>query len=113
MLKYLIDVNLPYYFKLWNTDEYIHQLDIDGKATDDFIWKYAIEKKLTIITKDSDFSDRIMLTGPPPKVIHMKLGNTKMKEFHRLINTIWKEVLKLSDENKLVNVFLDKMEGIN
>lgn len=113
MLKYLIDVNLPYYFNLWNTDEYIYQLDINAKATDDFIWDYAVENNLTIITKDSDFSDKIILTNPPPSVIHLKFGNLKMKDFHKLINRIWNDVLKLSLTNKLVNVYLDKIEGIN
>jgi len=31
MVKYLIDVNLPYYFSLWNTPEYVHQIDINPK----------------------------------------------------------------------------------
>ena len=78
MAKYLIDVNLPYYFSLWNTSEYLHQKDIDDMWLDEQIWEYAKENDLTIISKDSDFANRILLKNPPPKVIHIKLGNMKI-----------------------------------
>jgi predicted nuclease of predicted toxin-antitoxin system len=41
MVKYLIDVNLPYYFSLWNDEKFIHQKDNNDEAKDDEIWKYA------------------------------------------------------------------------
>ena len=82
MAVYLIDVNLPYYFSLWNTVDYIHQKDINDEWTDEQIWVYAQQNNLTIITKDADFSNKIMLRQPPPKVIHIRLGNMKMKVFH-------------------------------
>lgn len=73
MAKYLVDSNLPYYFSIWNTPDYIHQNDIDSSATDIAIWEYALEKRLTIITKDADFSDLILIKKPLPKVIHSNL----------------------------------------
>lgn len=112
MAKYLIDVNLPYHFGLWNTSEYIHQADVNPLAKDKIIWEYAKENSLTIITKDSDFSNRILFKDPPPKVIHIKIGNVSMKEFHRLINSCWEDVVKMSESHKLVNVYKDKIEGV-
>lgn len=112
MAKYLIDVNLPYYFKLWNTSDYIHQIDIDPRAKDKEIWIYAKERKQTLITKDSDFSSRILFSSPPPKVIHIKLGNMNMKDFHHIINKCWLNVLEMSETHKLVNVYKDKIEGV-
>jgi len=35
MPKYLIDVNLPYYFSLWDSPDFTHQKDIDDEWTDD------------------------------------------------------------------------------
>lgn len=113
MVDFLIDVNLPYYFQLWKGNKYVHQNDIDAKASDREIWDYARKKNLTIITKDSDFSNRILISEPPPKIIHIKFGNLKMKEFHEIINSIWNEVLAMSSKNKLVNVYKDRIEGIN
>jgi predicted nuclease of predicted toxin-antitoxin system len=59
MPRFLVDFNLPYYFSLWNDDDYIHQADIDDTWTDKQIWKYARENNLIIITKDTDFYNSI------------------------------------------------------
>ena len=112
MTKYIIDANLPYYFSLWHKDNYQHVIDIDPNMTDSEIWKYARENNLTIVTKDADFSDRILLNNPPPRVIHIKLGNMKMKEFHNTIDGIWDDVLVMSATYKLVRVHTDRVEGI-
>jgi len=42
MKKYLIDVNLPYYFSLWNKEDFIYQKDINDEWTDEQIWDYAL-----------------------------------------------------------------------
>ena len=49
MALFLIDANLPYYFSLWNSDDFIHQKDINDEWSDEQIWNYAKENKLTII----------------------------------------------------------------
>ena len=68
---------------------------------------------MTIVTKDSDFSDRMILSGPPPRVIHIKVGNLKMKEFFQSITNIWKEAIALSQNYKLIRVYPDRLEGID
>lgn len=113
MAKYLIDVNLPYYFNLWNSDDYRHVIDIDDELSDTQIWEYAKEHKLTIVSKDTDFSDRILLFGPPPKVIQIKFGNMKIRDFHQKISGIWTEICELSDRYGLIRVFHDHLEGIS
>jgi predicted nuclease of predicted toxin-antitoxin system len=82
MVKYLIDVNLPYYFSLWNSEPFIHQKDINDQSSGEEIWQYAENNNLTIITKDVNFSNKILLHEPPPKVIHIRFGNMKMNEFY-------------------------------
>jgi len=95
MPKFLIDANLPYYFSLWNNADYIHQKDINDEWEDEQIWQYAKENNLVIITKDSDFSNKILLKEPPPKVIHIRFGNMKMKEFFNTITAIWPQVIEI------------------
>ena len=112
MKKYLIDVNLPRYFSLWHSDEYEHVININDEMKDSEIWEYAKKHHLTIITKDADFSDMVMLNDPPPKVIHIKMGNMKMKEFHSVVSSIWDDVLELNKEYKLLRVYKDRVEGI-
>jgi len=112
MLKYLVDANIPYYFSLWNNKEYLHVLDMDPQMKDSDIWKYAKDHNLTIITKNADFTNMVLSSNPPPKVIHIKLGNMKIKEFHSSISNIWKDVLLMSIEYKLVRVYKGQLEGI-
>lgn len=113
MPKYLVDVNLPYYFSLWNTADHIHQKDIGDEWTDEQIWNYAKENNLTIITKDADFSNRIIFHEPPPKVIHIRFGNMRMNDFFVTITKNWNDVIDLSENHKLVNVFRDRIEAID
>ncbi len=112
MAKYLVDTNLPYYFSLWRTSDYLFQRDFDPSAPDTDVWKYAKSHKLTIITKDRDYSDRMLLSSPPPRIIHLKIGNLKMREFHQFISSQWEKVLTLSNSYKLVYVFSDRIECI-
>jgi predicted nuclease of predicted toxin-antitoxin system len=112
MPRYLVDVNLPRWFSQWNSADYVHQHDLDPKRHDALIWDYARENGLTIITKDSDFSSRILLSAPPPKVIHVRLGNMDMRSFHEAIARCWQEVLSMNETHKLVIVHADRIEGV-
>ncbi len=113
MSKYLVDVNLPYRFSLWCTSDFLHQKDINDTWRDSKIWLYAKENKLTIISKGSDFSNRILLHEPPPRVIHIRFGNMRMTDFTSVISECWNDVVKLSNDYKLVTVYRDRIEGIN
>lgn len=112
MLKYLIDVNLPYYFSLWNSSDFIHQKDINDESTDEDIWNYAKERNLTIISKDSDFSDKIIFRKPPPRIIHIRIGNVNMKEFHSIISKHWNEIKEASKQYKLIQVYANKIDCV-
>lgn len=112
MPKYLIDANLPYYFSLWNSPDFIHQKDINDKASDEDIWDYAKQNGLIIISKDKDFSLMQIINGIPPKVIHIKFGNVKMKMFFEILSACWKDVEILIEKNNLVNIYKNKIEAI-
>src|SRR5690606_16532387 len=109
MARYLVAVNLPRFFSQWSSPAYIHQLDIEATLPDQLIWQYAKESDLTIISKDSDFSNRILLTDHPPKVIDIRLGNLSMRQFHEAIAQCWDQVLELNASHKLVIVFNDRI----
>lgn len=113
MAKYLVDANLPYHFSLWKGEDFTHVFDIDPRMSDKDIWTYAESNNLVIISKDSDFSQRILFQEPPPRVIHLKIGNLKLKELYQLLQVNWEQILTLSNQHKLVNVFIDKIEAIN
>ena len=112
MKKYLVDANLPSKIPIWRTEEFEFVANIDDEWSDTEIWSYARSHNLTIITKDSDFSHRIISSQPPPRIIHVKIGNLRLKEFNLFIERIWGSASKLSEKHKLVNLFIDHMEGV-
>jgi len=68
---------------------------------------------LTIVTKDADFSERIKLSDPPPRVIHFKVGDLGVRESYQIIHDSWEEACTLSKSHKLVNVYRGWVEAIN
>lgn len=76
------------------------------------MWTYAKERGLTIVSKDTDFSDRVLVSEPPPRVIHVKLGNMRLRELHRALVEVWPEVCELSRRCRLVRIFEDRLEAI-
>jgi predicted nuclease of predicted toxin-antitoxin system len=112
MSKYLVDANLPFKISVWQAKEYEFVVNINDEWSDSEIWDYAKANDLTIITKDADFSHRIMFSAPPPKIVHIKIGNMKLKDFEAFIVKVWAEVELLVPEFKLINVFSDRIESI-
>ncbi|MCC7524337.1 MAG: DUF5615 family PIN-like protein [Chitinophagaceae bacterium] len=112
MAKFLIDANLPYRFSPWHNKKFIHLFDINDSLSDSEVWEYAKTNNLTIVTKDADFSNRIILADPPPRVIHMRLGNMKLEFLHDLVTRIWKDIELMSEKNKLVTVYEHEIEGM-
>lgn len=112
MSRYLIDVNLPRRIDLWKGDDFEFVVDIDDEWTDSEIWDYARLNNLTIVSKDADFSHRMMTSEPPPRVIHIRVGNMRLHEFGQFIELAWTPTAAVSQEHKLVNLFRDRIEGI-
>ncbi|MCE7058666.1 DUF5615 family PIN-like protein [Dyadobacter sp. CY343] len=113
MPKYLIDVNLPYHCSLWNSDEFIHQRDLNDEWLDSEIWNFATERSLTIVTRDSDFSIRISTSTPPPRVIYFQLGNIKAGNLFKLLHKNWQVIADLSNTYKLITVLPEEILGIH
>jgi predicted nuclease of predicted toxin-antitoxin system len=75
----LFDENLsPQLIRVLQSDfpnsTHIDSLGYRG-AHDSFIWDYAKEHSLIIVSKDNDFRQRSFLFGHPPKVIWLSVGN--------------------------------------
>ena len=78
-MRLLFDQNLSHRLIGLLAAEYpgsIHVRDVGLSAADDqAVWNYAAQNGLMIISKDSDFQQRALLYGHPPKVIWVRLGN--------------------------------------
>lgn len=111
-MKYLIDENLPDSLVAWSSEDFPHVTKITKSVSDEEIWKYAVENDLTILTKDSDFHERILFRDPPPKVVLFKIGNTSTRFLEEFLSRNWIEIEDLIQSAKLVVVFRDKIEGL-
>ncbi len=76
------------------------------------IWQYAKEHGLIIVSKDTDFSDWVMLSDPPPKVIHLRIGNMRMRDLFAFLQRVWPQLAELSDAHKLVIVHENVIECV-
>lgn len=44
-------------------------------ASDTEVWRYALDNRFMIVSKDSDFAQRSLLLGGLPKVVWLRIGN--------------------------------------
>lgn len=112
MVKFIIDANLPLLFSLWNNKKFIHVYELNDEMSDEEIWNYAKERELTIVTKDADFSLKVLYYGAPPRVIHLRIGNMKMDSLHSFLQKNWNEIENISKSHRLTNVYDDRIEGV-
>lgn len=45
------------------------------RASDEDVWAFAAANGFTIVSKDADFDEFVVLRGFPPKVVWLRLGN--------------------------------------
>jgi predicted nuclease of predicted toxin-antitoxin system len=58
-----------------------------ARGDDRAIWEYAKREGLAIVTFDSDFHERSLLEGWPPKVIWLRSGNTRTARIRSLLTS--------------------------
>jgi predicted nuclease of predicted toxin-antitoxin system len=58
-----------------------------GSADDLVVWQYAKDNGFTIVSKDSDFQERSVVVGAPPKVIWLRTTNCTSVEIEGLLRT--------------------------
>jgi predicted nuclease of predicted toxin-antitoxin system len=78
-MKLLFDENLsdrvvPLILDLFPDSAHVKTLGF-MHSDDDTIWKYAAAHGFAIVFKDSDFHQRSLVYGPPPKFVYLRVGN--------------------------------------
>jgi predicted nuclease of predicted toxin-antitoxin system len=113
MKGFLFDANVPSRLQFKPSLPLISLSAVGPNPTDTNIWNYAASHQLVIVSKDTDFSDRIIIRTSPPWVVHIRFGNMRKREFHRALARLWPQVEILIKTHKLVNVYADRVEGIH
>jgi predicted nuclease of predicted toxin-antitoxin system len=112
MKGFLFDENLPRVPSLRASLPVTHALNLGVRPTDSQLWTHAQANDLAIVTKDTDFSQRIVMGIPPPRVIHLRVGNMRRRDFANWLERIWPQVESAIATNKLVNVYRNRIESI-
>ena len=60
MTRYLIDANLPSKLAVWQGPEFAYVNFINDDWSDAEVWEHARDNDLIIVTKDADFSHRMI-----------------------------------------------------
>lgn len=100
-MKLLFDANLSPELVRRLADLYFdseHVAVIGLESSDTAIWEYAKSKAFTIVSKDSDFQQRAMVFGSPPKVILVRLGNCRTRLVESLLRQRSAQVAQFFDD---------------
>lgn len=112
MRGFLFDENTPRRLTFAPSLPIRHSKDLGASPSDTEIWNYARREELVIVSKDADFSNRIMLSSPPPWIVRLRFGNMRKKAFHEYLQKVWPSIEALLPAHKLINVFQNRIEGI-
>ena len=112
MMHLLIDENLPASLADHLPVSCSHATDLGDQPTDQQLWAHARDKQWVILTRDSDFFDRLMLDGPPPKVVWVRLGNIRRKDLEAMMRRLWPRIASLLVDADLIEVHEGSLETI-
>ena len=99
-MKLLFDQNLSPRLPRLLADIYaesVHVREVGLRDAGDFeIWQYAKANGYAIVSKDSDFQQRSLLQGAPPKFVWLRVGNCMvsrtedlLRRYSAAIHIIW------------------------
>ena len=98
-MKLLFDENLAPRLVETLADLFPDSVHVHGvglaHATDERVWLYARDQGFTIVSKDSDFHERSLLFGYPPKVLWIRRGNCSTAQIERLLRDAASEIERL------------------
>lgn len=97
-MRFLIDAQLPPALARWletvagHAAEHVADLEMQG-ASDAAIWDFALREGCVIVTKDEDFAQRNTLVESGPKIVWIRLPNTRRGELIARIGRDWPHIL--------------------
>ena len=79
-----------------------------NNANDSEVWEYAKVQGFVIVSKDSDFQDRTMLWGGPPKVIWLRIPNCTSLEVAEVLKNSLAEIQRFVAQETAICLELGK-----
>ncbi|MGH8520908.1 MAG: DUF5615 family PIN-like protein [Gammaproteobacteria bacterium] len=101
-MKPLFDENLSPRLATLLNDVFPQSVHVDrlglGSARDSSVWEYAKANGYLIVSKDSDFHERTLLNGHPPKVVWIKRGNCSTRQVEALLRQAVGDILAMAGD---------------
>jgi predicted nuclease of predicted toxin-antitoxin system len=107
MKGFLFDENLPARIQFSPALPVMHTSAIGPNPIDAEVWEFAI------VSKDADFSHRMLKDVPPPWIVHLRFGNLRKRDFHQILGRMWPRIETMLKTHKIVNVYQDRIEGVH
>jgi len=85
---------------LFPSSNHVYHFGLD-RVDDRQIWQYAKENYFTIVTRDSDYNELLILLGFPPKVIWIRRGNCATNEIENILRTHHQKIQDLINSDSL------------
>jgi predicted nuclease of predicted toxin-antitoxin system len=73
-------------------------------ADDAALWAAARHDGYALVTKDTDFHDESRFPGPPPKVLHVALGNGPTSSVEAALRNSQVSILRFSSDDRRLMV---------
>lgn len=77
-----------------------------GSADDDKVWQYARQHAFTLVSKDSDFHEKSLLHGTPPKVVWIRRGNCTTRQIEILLRDMAGHITNMNDDPEAAYLIL-------
>lgn len=101
-MKLLFDENLSFRLVQALNDIYpdsIHVRQVGLLGTNDLdIWNFAAEHGFLLVSKDSDFYQRSLVFGAPPKVVWIRTGNISVQETISILRIQYIVIRRFSED---------------
>lgn len=112
MHRFLIDVNLPRRYSLWAAEafEFVH--DLGPTWNDRQIWDYALANDLVVVSKDADFVDRAIIEPAGPRIVQIRFGNARLRQWHADLISLWPGIVAALEHYRIVLVYRDQLDCI-
>ena len=102
-MKLLFDNNLSPRLSAALADLYpdsVHVRELElQRAPDDQVWEYARDHRHLVVSKDSDFHQRSLVEGFPPKVVWVQRGNCTTAAIIELLRQSVRSILDFEQDD--------------
>lgn len=69
------------------------------RALDDSVWDYAKKHGFLVVTKDTDFHERSIILGAPPKIVWIRRGNCSTTAIETMLRHHRDDIQQLANDD--------------